>query len=693
MVDRDASVDEIDRSDVDSQAEPPDGSKLAWALFAAAVSLYLLTRMIGIVDYPIYFFCDEAVQSNLASDFLRDGFRNEERELLPTYFKNQTIYNLSTSVYAQVIPVGLFGRSILVTRMTTMLITVLAAVWISLTLKKVFDLRDWWSGALVLSIAPAWFLHSRTAFETTLMVTFYAGFVYEYLRYRNGRTGRLFPALLWGALSFYSYSPGRLVVFATGLLLLVIDLPYHWRQRRTGFGGLAFLILLCAPLVRFLAIHPTANQDQLRTLATYWMRPIPLREKFATFGTEYLEGLNPLYWFLPSSVDIPRHLMGPHPHILTWLLPLFAVGLVLTLISIRQPVFRVVVVTLVVAPIGAAVVSLGITRVLVYLVPATILIALGLNWVLGRVSRVFKIDGRAVSMIAFAALAVTNLWLLRTALVDGPTWCRHYSMNGMQWGARQLYAAVAEELEHHPAEKLLVSPDWANGSDELARFFFNSEPPFKMGTPTDVLHRQMVGIENWIFVTTPDELETLSTSDKIDAVDIVRTIHYPDGEPGFYFVRLRYADAIAEIMAADLAERRRLVEATVEAWGETLTVRHSKLDMGPIDNVFDGDPLSLGRTREANPFVLDIRFEHSHTISGARLVTGSAPVRVEFRLYPPGGGEPAREIGTGQGKLEAPSVSVRFTRPHETDHVRIDLFDTGQVEPANVHLWEVVFAD
>ncbi len=135
------------------------------------------------------------------------------------------------------IPTLVFGRSIFITRLTAMLLTVLAFIWISLTLRDVFKIHHWWIGGMLLSIAPAWFLHSRTAFETTLMVSFYSGFIYEYLQYREGKTGRLPLALLWGSLAFYSYSPGRVIVVATGLVFLLMDLRHHWRNRRSRGGG------------------------------------------------------------------------------------------------------------------------------------------------------------------------------------------------------------------------------------------------------------------------------------------------------------------------------------------------------------------------------------------------------------------------------------------------------------------------
>ena len=65
-------------------------------LLALAVVIYLVVRLIGLSDYPIFFFTDEAVQTVLAQDFIRDGLRGYDGELFPTFFYNSFQYNLGS---------------------------------------------------------------------------------------------------------------------------------------------------------------------------------------------------------------------------------------------------------------------------------------------------------------------------------------------------------------------------------------------------------------------------------------------------------------------------------------------------------------------------------------------------------------------------------------------------------------------
>ena len=95
---------------------------------------------------------------------------------------------------------------------------------------------------LVLAITPAWFLHSRTAFETVMMVSFYACFLCAYLLYRYRDPRYLYAALLFGAATFSSYTNGQGVMLISGVLLLLTDWRYHLSQKRRLILGAALVL-------------------------------------------------------------------------------------------------------------------------------------------------------------------------------------------------------------------------------------------------------------------------------------------------------------------------------------------------------------------------------------------------------------------------------------------------------------------
>ena len=274
----------------------------------------------------------------MAEDFVLNGLRNYNGETLPTYFNKDATYNLSSlSVYLQVIPYVIFGKSVFVTRAVSALVATFGAVMVGLTLRDIFKLRTWWSGVLLLSVVPAWFLHSRTAFETVEMTAFYAGFLYFYLRYRTINPRALYAALVFGALVFYTYSPGQLIIVVSGVFLLLSDLRYHWQQRKVALGGLLLLGVLVLPYLRHVMAHPEATLQHLSTRAPFWMEDVPLAEKLQHYLGTYLAALDPRYLFLPNQTDLDRHLMQGYGHFSLWMLPLVVVGLGVSLLKLRSP--------------------------------------------------------------------------------------------------------------------------------------------------------------------------------------------------------------------------------------------------------------------------------------------------------------------------------------------------------------------
>jgi hypothetical protein len=661
---------------------------IGMTLFGLALLLYLATRLIGLVDWPIYFFTDEAVQTVLAADLVRDNFKDYEGDFLPTYFKNGSQYNLSASVYLQVLPYLMFGKSAFVTRAISVLVGLLAAISVGLILRNIFHSPYWWSATLLLSITPAWFLHSRTAFETVLFVSLYAAFLYSYLLYRLRAPKYLYLAIGLAALAFYSYSPGQVVISLTALLLLLSDLRYHWTHRQTVLRGLGLAALLALPYLRFRLGHPTAFTDHLKNLASYWIQPLPLGEKLARFTSTYLYGLSPGYWYAPNEADLPRHLMKGYGHLLRWTLPFAAIGVALALRHFRSTAHRVILIALLAAPAGAALVQIGITRALVFVIPAALLTALGLSRLLVWIES-FHLPRPLLSYGLFAFLALANLYMLRDALMNGPTWYTDYGLGGMQWGGRQLFGEIRSVMAAAPETELIVSPTWSNGTDVVARFFLADPLPFRMGSVEGHLNQRLPLDEHTLFVLTPDELEKARLSGKFTEIELERSILYPDGRPGFYFARLAYVEDIDRILSDEREARRALLEGQVHWLGQDISLRYPHLDMGEPANAFDGNRDTLLRTLEANPAVFDLTFPQPVNATGLQVKFGATEAEVVVRLYPPGESQPQEFKTLLRGSVEQPEGSIDFGQPVQAGRIQVEIRDTRQMEPGHVHVWEI----
>jgi len=657
-------------------------------LFGLAVGLYLIIRLVGLERFPIYFFTDEAVNTLLAADLLRDNFHNYAGDFLPAFFVNGGEYRLGTTVYMHLLPYILFGKSVFVSRATSALLTLAAAVAIAVLLREVFKLRYWWIGVLVLSAMPVWFLHSRTAFESPAAVALYALFLVFYLRYRYKNPGELYLALIFGALAFYAYSPFQLVVIMTGGLLLLSDLGYHWEQRAYGLRAAAILALLALPYLRFINAHPEANAVSLRAVDSYWLEPITLPQKLSRFLAEYFRGLSPSYWFSPLQDELVRHVMKGYGFLGRASLPFFAIGLWVSLRSIRSSAHRAILIALLAAPAGAATVQLGVTRALGIVIPAAILTALGAAQVLRWLEN-WRLSPGLLSLSAFAILAFTNLFMFQDALINGPTWFTDYGMSGMQYGATKLFPAIKKVLQQKPATKIVLTPQWTNGADVVARFFLDDPLPVEIDSVEGYMFQRKPLDEDSLFVMIPDEYQKALESDKFTQVQVEQTLPYPNKQPGFYFVRMQYVSNIDELLAAERRQRSQLQEAYLAYQGQAVLVRFPMLDIGEPAHLLDGDPNTLARTLEANPFVVEMEFVQPRPVAGLSVILGSTQAHLTALLYESPNLEPVKYEADFQGSVTEPQAVLSFGKNINANRLHLEVRDLHQSELGHVHIWQI----
>ncbi|MGC8779670.1 MAG: ArnT family glycosyltransferase, partial [Anaerolineae bacterium] len=600
------------------------------------------------------------------------------------------------SVYIHALSMTLFGKSVVVTRATQAVVSMLAPIATALILKQVFHMRHWWVATLLLAVAPAWFLHSRTGFETVIMGAFFACFLWLYLLYRTRSPRYLFPALLFAGLTFYTYSGGQMIMASVGAVLVLSDLRYHLKHWRTALPGLALVGIILIPMLRFRAMNPQFVTITLRMMDSYWFHDLTLIEKVETFLRTWMNGLSPAYWFIPSQTLLVRHRMEGYGNLSTWLLPLFLIGAGWCLWKIKTPAARDILLTALVTPMGVALVKdVGITRALAFTIPASLLIAFGLHASLEFLGRLIKIRHGLVAAALAASLSAASIGMLRDALVNGPLWFRDYGLYGMQYGALQLFGeAIPEYLRDHPDSRIMVSPSWANGADNFVRFFLTREQQARV---------QMLNVDyfmaarrpldaNTLLVMTPEEYEHTRNSPKFKSVQVERIIPYPDGRPGFYFVRLAYADRLDEILAQEREARSRPVTDRIELDGEMIEVLHSQFDMGRLADVFDGDVFTLARGREANPLVFDLRFPTSRQIAGLKATFAAMDFTLKVSLYEDERADPIVYEQTFRNLPPDPTVEMAFDRgPAQTIRARIEILQLNAGADVHIHVRELRF--
>src|SRR5512133_4166644 len=118
--------------------------------------------------------------------------------------------------------------------------------------------------------------------------------------------------------------------------------------------------------------QPNAIGKHLETVNSYWYTNAPLTQKLGTFIQQYFYGLSPKYWIIPNTVDLSRHRMDAMGQLGFWMLPFIILGIVLCLRFIKEPKYRTIVLAMLATPVGGALLQISITRVLTFIVPASI---------------------------------------------------------------------------------------------------------------------------------------------------------------------------------------------------------------------------------------------------------------------------------------------------------------------------------
>lgn len=707
-------------STLHSLAHRVRGASVSLATIAALASMiiYAASRLVNLSGFPIYFHGDEAYQIVAGQRLIASGFRNELNVLFPLYFSNGGSWAPLLPVYFHIVSTSLFGTSVEIARGTSAVFSIFGVLAATLLARDGIHARTWWAVPLWFTIVPSWFLHSRTTFETVYAVSGFAVFCFCYVKYRAGHMGAGYGAILAAAFTFYTYTNGQLIIGLAGLLLVVSDLPYHWTQRRHLLPFLATGVVCLVPYIMFQRAAPDATADQLWRVSSYLVLDIPLAEKVRQFAFHYWGGLSPTYWFRPTQLDLGRHLMLGYTHLPQLFAPFILIGILVSLSRIRIAVYRIILIALITAPIGASLTDVGITRVLAVVVPATLLAVVGLEWLIaiplpdrsaGRLGFLRTLDQwvqgmtapgsiagttrpgwHAIALFGVGAILSTNI--VADSFLNGPTWLTDYGLYGQQWGAVQVFREVVTRARKSPDDKFFISSTWANGTDLYLPFFVPSlqaEGRVLMANVRDFLGGRRPLDEHMVFVMTADEVQLARASRRFGQILIDSTMHYPDGSDAFSFVRLGYSADFDRIVSEERAARVALRNGQVVVKGQRLEVRHTIIDAGTLGDIFDGDSRTLGRFNGGNPAILEFAYPQPKDMSHLTIVLSAGNWDLVVKTYADTGTETIYRK-TVESRVD-PTIEFDLT-PGKVSAVHLEILQRGAGQESIVHLRDVIIS-
>ncbi len=661
---------------------------LPWILFGVALLVYAFTRFYKLDEFPISFLGDEAVVVTLARELLANGFRDPKLGWFPLYFNFFFVVNPLISVYEQALAIQFFGVSISVARAASAMLTVFGAAAVAFTLQSFFNARYWWTAVLFLAITPTWFFHSRTVFDTVTATALYGIFIFCYLLYRYRSPRFVFAAVLAGAGVFYSYPSAQLILALTAILLALSDIRYHLLHFRWWLFASPLIAVLLIPYARFALQHPDESWYHLRSVNSYIVDDLPLTEKITGFITRYAQGISPLYWFTPNDVDLVRHRMKDYGHLPLIAFPLIIVGIGVCIARFRESKYRVVLIALVSAPLAAALVDVLILRLLAFVIPATLLTVLGMEYLLNRFAK--RLNPQVISVLLVVVLSFGGIWMTRDALLNGPMWFQTYDLYGMQWGAKQIFEVLKKLRADAPKSPIVLTSSWANGTEEFVNFFMPTEKMLRIRTIDAWIENKEPLSRNTIFVMTPGELQTAKESNKFQEPQFVWRLKYPNDTRAFEIVRMAYVDNIDDVFRQEKEQRAKPVTEQVQLNGETVTLIHSQFDGGRAVDMFDGDSYTLARGREANPLLIEFEYPTPRALSSLYASFGQMRFSIQVSLYAPDSDKPVVYSETVRGDLPIPEITMKFDNvPATVQRVRIEIEHLDSPGEAKIHVREL----
>src|SRR5262249_32082806 len=97
-------------------------------------------------------------------------------------------------------------------------------------------------------------------------------------------------------------------------------------------------------------------------------------------------------------------------------------------------------------------------------------------------------------------------------------------------------------------------------------------------------------------------------SPKLADIAVDQILPYPNGLPGFYFMRFNYSAQADALFAAEQAALLQPVVETFTLDGQVVTITHPQFGAGRLNDMLDGDPFTLINAPGFNPLVLDFAF-------------------------------------------------------------------------------------
>ena len=398
---------------------------LAWlrknSIIIATILLgvFLFTYRLSSIPSAVY--CDEAVVGNNARSIIETG-RDEYGKIFPINFKFFGSYTPGLFVYAETIPVKLFG-------LNPFSIRILSAI--SLLALAFFIYRQFGSlAAFVFIITPWTIFNARLGYETTFAFTLISLGVLLYKK----------PTLSFFLISLSAYA-GHTERYLAPLFIILIWAIFYRHHKITKSLIIAFIIQI--PNL-FLLLTPS-----------FWIKNDSLT---SAFFSQYLSYFSPRNLFNQEDYQLQRSI--PQLSVFYfWMFVPWLAGLFQIYKNIKKPFYQYLLGLILISPLPAALANTNYStqRALPLLLPYSLVISLGISQL---------IKNKIIKIIFIILIPISAILFFRSYFILLPT----ERAQAWDYGYQQL----SEYILKHPEQQFVID----NGrSVPYSLLLFYLQPP------------------------------------------------------------------------------------------------------------------------------------------------------------------------------------------------------------------------
>lgn len=605
-------------------------------LFIAAAAFYSLIISERLRHFPPYFFCDEAIHLVEAESLLRTG-RDSHAVRYPLFPLGLGQYQLSLSVYLQIPFNYLFGFQEEAVRARSAFLSVLGVFGAYLLVRSSGARRFAWVTPFVYLLTPVWFLHSRTGFESFQACVFFIWALWFYVLGLSGNQRFLVAWAIMSAAAFYSYLPARGWVGVSTLALLLVNLRMHLQRWRGLLVALLTLAALLLPFAYAAYVNPNVALSRLRAVGLESIYDDSSQEFLTHFTSNYLAALDPRFWFNPNSALISgpeqRHALPTMALLPLWLAPFIVLGLACLLLKYRNALFATLLTTLLCIPVVAAPFGITNLRVLPIAALVDLFACIGLSWLCSIIFKTATFR-KAASLILCLILALQALtlrnWVQGWASREYPD----YAFYGIQYGAREVFDWI--ELHREDFKRFSVDSSLFNAGEIFLRTYLSEATRSKVQFVDSLrICDQLSELEErTVWIMHSNIVGKIAAMPCIIEMNPIHSIKDPRNVPLFSFNVPRLTSNIQELLEEEQRKRSELVISMIESsYLGRVSVRHTRLDIGTAQDIFDRSDITVARSAGINPFVIHVPIGTSKPAAATLVISNNHVATAQFSAF------------------------------------------------------------